>query len=319
MIECERWAGRRCSRRNFQPMSISIAASSALRPRQGAPAACADSPWNWYSTETSPVPRPPPQDTLEVVADVREQHHVHVLEEPVADEPRLRADQLLGDARPEHERPGNVLALHDLLHRERGRHVHGLPRVVAFAVARRALDDRVVLRDAGLLARLRDAVDVRCRARSPACRSPSGRPTPSGCPRRRSARRSRSARSRSTRYFDVSTSWKPSSEKLKILSTMTCVSFRFDSTSAVTSFSSRSMPRRWAEAGAGTVARQTSRVRDVAAARILTFEVGMWEVRRATRKFEVRGPKLQAVRRTDRLVVGAATRPQTGLTVPLGL
>ena len=44
-------------------MFISSTASSALRPRHGAPAACAVSPRNEYSTETRPVPSRSPHDT----------------------------------------------------------------------------------------------------------------------------------------------------------------------------------------------------------------------------------------------------------------
>ena len=46
---------RRCSRRKFQPTSMSSTASSALLPRHGAPAAWALSPLKMYSTETMPV------------------------------------------------------------------------------------------------------------------------------------------------------------------------------------------------------------------------------------------------------------------------
>jgi len=44
-------------------MSMSMAASSALRPRQGAPGLCAASPLNWNSAETNPVPLASPQVT----------------------------------------------------------------------------------------------------------------------------------------------------------------------------------------------------------------------------------------------------------------
>ena len=54
---------RRCSRRKFQPTSISSTASSADRPRHGAPAACALSPLKLYSTETRPFWLPSPQLT----------------------------------------------------------------------------------------------------------------------------------------------------------------------------------------------------------------------------------------------------------------
>ena len=72
----------------------------------------------------------------EVVADVREQVDVDVLEHAVAHEPRLRRHELLGDARPQHERARQLVALHDPLHRDRRDDVERHAGVVAFAVAR---------------------------------------------------------------------------------------------------------------------------------------------------------------------------------------
>ncbi len=63
MTLCERCERRRCSRRKFQPTSISSTASSALRPPHGAPPACALVPLNVYSTDTAPVPLASPQLT----------------------------------------------------------------------------------------------------------------------------------------------------------------------------------------------------------------------------------------------------------------
>ena len=117
----------------------------------------------------------------EVRADVREERDVDVAEHPRADEIRLGADELLRDTRPQLQRAGQVLALHDLLHGERRRDVQRHTRVVPFAVPGRALDDRIVIRHARLLRRLRDVVDVRADrdhrlARSPR-REPGGRDT----------------------------------------------------------------------------------------------------------------------------------------------
>ena len=64
MIECERCERRKCSRRYCQPTLISSTASSAERPRQGAPALCAVSPSKVYSIETRPVPPCCPQLVL---------------------------------------------------------------------------------------------------------------------------------------------------------------------------------------------------------------------------------------------------------------
>ena len=116
-----------------------------------------------------------PRD-IQVVADVREQVHVHVLEHPIANEPRLRRHQFLGHTRPEHQRARQLVALHDLLHRNRRDDVERHAGVVAFAVARRAFDDRIVIRHAGLLRRLRNAVDVGAQRDHGLARSPCGHP-----------------------------------------------------------------------------------------------------------------------------------------------
>ena len=110
-------------------MSISSTASSALRPRHGAPAACAVSPLNVYCTDTRPVPVAVAPRHVQVVADVREERDVDVLEQSGAHEVRLGADQLFGRAGPDADRAGQLLALHDLLHRERRGDVHRLPEL----------------------------------------------------------------------------------------------------------------------------------------------------------------------------------------------
>ena len=48
-----------------------------------------------------------------------------------------------------------MIPLHDLFHRERRRDVERHARVVPFSMARCAFDDRIVVRDARLLRRLR--------------------------------------------------------------------------------------------------------------------------------------------------------------------
>src|SRR5207244_4124350 len=78
----------------------------------------------------------------EAAADVREKIDIDVAEHAGADEIHLRADQLLGDARPQLQRAGQMLALHDLLHRERGSDVQRNAGVVPFAVTRRAFARR---------------------------------------------------------------------------------------------------------------------------------------------------------------------------------
>ena len=82
----------------------------------------------------------------------------------------------------------------------------GMPGVVAFAVPGRAFDDRIVVGDAGLLRRLRDAVDVRAERDDRLARAPRRRSTPSECrPRSRSTVKPFFFED-AVRYFDVSTS-----------------------------------------------------------------------------------------------------------------
>jgi hypothetical protein len=114
-----------------------------------------------------------------IVANVRENRDVDVLEQPGTHEVRLRADELFRNARPQHQRALEALLLHHPLHGERRGDLQRHPGVVPFTVARRARDHRFVIRHAGLLRRLRDVVDVRPEGddwlpRSPP-RSPRGR------------------------------------------------------------------------------------------------------------------------------------------------
>ena len=69
-----------------------------------------------------------------------EQHDVDVLEHAGANVVGLGADQFFGHARPQPDGALQVLALHHLLHRQRGQDVQRHAGVVAFAVARRAFD-----------------------------------------------------------------------------------------------------------------------------------------------------------------------------------
>jgi hypothetical protein len=89
-----------------------------------------------------------------------EEGDVHVLEKALAHEIRLGPDQLLRGARPDADRAGQLLALHQLLHGDGRGDIHRLSRVVTFAVPGRPLDEGCVIRDPRLLRGLRDAVDV---------------------------------------------------------------------------------------------------------------------------------------------------------------
>ncbi len=130
-------------------------------PRHGAPAEWAVSPRNEVLDRHQPGSRPVAPRHPQLVADVREHRDVDVLEKPFPHEVGLGPEQLLGRARPDPDRARQLLALHDLLHRDRRGDVHRLPGVVSLAVARRALDQRIVIRHAGFLRRLRNPVDVR--------------------------------------------------------------------------------------------------------------------------------------------------------------
>src|SRR5690606_38407095 len=73
---------------------------------------------------------------------------------------------------PDADGARNLVALHDLLERERRRDVHGLPRIVPLAMPGSAFDDRVAVGDAGLLRRLRNAVDIRAERDNGFARAP---------------------------------------------------------------------------------------------------------------------------------------------------
>ena len=69
------------------------------------------------------------------------ENHIDVVEDAAAHVMCLAAELLLGDTRPEHEGPRNVLPLHDLLNSECRRYDDRLAGVVPFAVSRRARDE----------------------------------------------------------------------------------------------------------------------------------------------------------------------------------
>src|SRR6185503_17299773 len=87
----------------------------------------------------------------QLAVDVREQGDIDVLEEAFADEIRFRPDELLGGAGPDPDRARQLLALHDLLHREDGGEVDRLAGVVALAVPGSPFHHRRVVGDTGLL------------------------------------------------------------------------------------------------------------------------------------------------------------------------
>ena len=128
-----------------------------------------------YCTDTRPVPARRPRTRPSSSSTCVNSATSTSLNKPGAHEVRLGADELLGRARPDPDRAGELLALHDLLHRDRRGDVERLPGVVPFAVARRAFDHRIVIGDAGLLRRLRNAVDVRAEREHRLARAPAWR------------------------------------------------------------------------------------------------------------------------------------------------
>ena len=107
-----------------------------------------------------PVPFGMAPGGLKIVADMGEQHGVDILEHAGAHHVGLAAQKLLGDPRPDHQRAGELFALHQVLDRERRDDVDGLSGIVALAMAGRALDQLLAIGDAGLLRDFGKAVDV---------------------------------------------------------------------------------------------------------------------------------------------------------------
>ena len=92
---------------------------------------------------------------------MREQDRVDVFEATVPREPRLCCDQLLGNAGPDHDGPGQVLTFHDLLDGQRCGDIYSLPGVVALTVPRGAFDHRLAIGDTRHLRRFWNAVYIR--------------------------------------------------------------------------------------------------------------------------------------------------------------
>ena len=95
-----------------------------------------------------------------LAAHVREQIRVDPVEDAGAHQKRFAGELLLGHTRPEHDRARNLVAGHDVLHRQRGDDVERDAAVVPFTMSRRAADQWVTYRRSGLLVGLRNAVDI---------------------------------------------------------------------------------------------------------------------------------------------------------------
>ena len=109
--------------------------------------------------------------------DVREQHNVHILEQAGANVICLGADQLFGYARPQSNSALQMLAFHHFFDCQRCGNVQWHTGVVAFAMSRRAFNQRVVIAHTGLLRRLRNAVDIGAERDHRLARSPTRHPS----------------------------------------------------------------------------------------------------------------------------------------------
>src|SRR5947199_9088871 len=101
-----------------------------------------------------------------------EDHGINIFEEAGSDEKSLGPEIFLRDSGPENQRSGHMLALHQLFDRQRSRDIQRLARVVAFAVAGRSGNQRIVIPDPWLLRGLWNAVDVRAQRNHRLARSP---------------------------------------------------------------------------------------------------------------------------------------------------
>ena len=95
-----------------------------------------------------------------LIADMTAEHDVDVFQQAGADEEGFRAKKFFGDAGKEFQRAFDAVPGHQILHGERGDDVDGVAGVVAFAVARGAINERVMISDAGLLIGAGNAVEI---------------------------------------------------------------------------------------------------------------------------------------------------------------
>jgi len=97
----------------------------------------------------------------EFIADVRTEDDVDVFEISGADVEGFCGDKFFRDAGKDFDSAGEMIFLHLLFQDKRGGYVDGHAGVVTFAVARRAFDDGIVIRDAGFLRGAWDTVFIR--------------------------------------------------------------------------------------------------------------------------------------------------------------
>src|SRR2546426_3643319 len=97
---------------------------------------------------------------IEVVAYMNEETDVHILEVSVSHKKSLGSQKLFCDSGPEHQRAGQLLAFHDLLHGKRGGDVQRDSGIVTFAMARSAFNDGIVIGDSRFLRGLWNSINV---------------------------------------------------------------------------------------------------------------------------------------------------------------
>ena len=91
---------------------------------------------------------------------VRTQHNVDVFKQPRPHIKRLRRHQFFRHPRIHLQRSFDLVFNHEVLQRQRRHNVHSVPGVVPFAMPRRALNHRVVIRHARLLIGARNPVQI---------------------------------------------------------------------------------------------------------------------------------------------------------------
>ena len=101
----------------------------------------------------------PPGD-VKIIADMREQVGIDVLEHPGAHKIGLGRDQFLGHARPQHDAALDAVLLHHLLGGDGGDDHHRHAAVMAFAMARRARYQRLGTRHTRRLRKAQQSIDI---------------------------------------------------------------------------------------------------------------------------------------------------------------